>query len=238
MRLLDDSDLLVCWGPPPRPLSATRAKQHAYINLIISFWHADFIVGRLSAPVVVGAAAHLFRGEIGREFWQMQGANWKATATTRGRRSQRFVRLVDEGFTRARAAGPATPRPSTTCPIPHDRAVRETASTKGWKARGPAHKPGACLAARRGNDCLAGGVPGYSAWRDSRQASTARARPSAVGYSRGAPKRQIVRSRRRRAAGGHPLPVTAERNYVHGQHDQGGNAVGVGGAQLDADAVP
>jgi hypothetical protein len=109
MRLLDDPDLLVCWGPPPRPLSATRAKQHAYINLIISFWHADFIVGRLSAPVVTGAAAHLFHGEIGREFWQMQGTNWKTTAATRGRRSQRFVRLVDEGFTRAEADGPAIP---------------------------------------------------------------------------------------------------------------------------------
>ncbi|MFE0252243.1 DUF6082 family protein [Streptomyces sp. NPDC059010] len=107
--LLNDPDLLVCWGPPPRPISASRAKQHAYVNLIISFWHADFIVHRLNAAVVQGAAAHLFQGEIGREFWEMQGENWKSTATTRGRRSKRFAELVDEGFARACAAGPPIP---------------------------------------------------------------------------------------------------------------------------------
>ncbi|GAA3836101.1 hypothetical protein GCM10022403_080880 [Streptomyces coacervatus] len=109
LRLLDDPDLLVCWGPPPRPIPVKRAKQHAYVNLIVSFWHADYIVGRLSEEVVRGAAAHLFRGEIGREFWDMQGENWKSTASTRGRRSERFVELVDEGFVRARAAGPPIP---------------------------------------------------------------------------------------------------------------------------------
>ncbi|MDC0771694.1 DUF6082 family protein [Streptomyces sp. HD] len=107
--LLNDPELLVCWGPPPRPVPALRAKQHAYVNLIISFWHADFIVHRLSASVVQGAAMHLFRGEIGREFWEMQGGNWKATATARGRRSRRFAELVDEGFSRACAAGPPIP---------------------------------------------------------------------------------------------------------------------------------
>ncbi|GGN81450.1 hypothetical protein GCM10011579_068040 [Streptomyces albiflavescens] len=109
MRLLEDPDLLVCWGPPPRPISAIRAKQHAYVNLIVSFWHADFIVGRLTDAVLQGAATHLFQGEIGREFWEMQGENWKNTAATRGRRSSRFVELVQEGFVQAQAAGPPIP---------------------------------------------------------------------------------------------------------------------------------
>jgi len=106
LRLLDDPDLLVCWGPPSRPMSVKRAKQHAYVNLIVSFWRADYIVGRLSGEVVQGAAAHLFQGEIGRDFWDMQGENWKATASTRGQRSKRFVDLVEAGFAQAVSAGP------------------------------------------------------------------------------------------------------------------------------------
>lgn len=109
-RSVDDADLAIAWGPVAGSLRLTRSqlKQFTYTNMIINFWHSDYILSgwRMSDEVVKFQTTRLFQGEVGREFWALFAEDWHKTAL-RGRRSRRFLQIVDQSFEAAQAAGPA-----------------------------------------------------------------------------------------------------------------------------------
>ncbi|MGW1667271.1 DUF6082 family protein [Streptomyces sp. NPDC002324] len=105
---LDDRELRVCWGPARERLTPVRWRQFTYTNMILSFWHSEFTLARGAAAdaVLKANASRLFQGEIGREYWTMWAAGWRVTMS-HGRRSRRFIRILDQAFDQAQAAGPA-----------------------------------------------------------------------------------------------------------------------------------
>jgi hypothetical protein len=110
-RSLDDPDLALVWGPPvPHQITALQLKQFTYANMIVSFWHSDYVLGgwRMSDEALKVLSTHFFQGEVGREYWTMFGAGWREGGA-RERRSRRFLEILNRSFEAAVAAGPAVP---------------------------------------------------------------------------------------------------------------------------------
>ncbi|MFJ8605667.1 DUF6082 family protein [Streptomyces sp. NPDC093675] len=102
---LEDPDLRVCWGPPLTPVTATQYRQFVYTNMIISFWHSEYTLGggAASDAIIRFNATRLFQGAVGREYWASWSSGWRETSF--GRKSRRFVHILDEAFEAARALG-------------------------------------------------------------------------------------------------------------------------------------
>jgi hypothetical protein len=68
------------WGHDSRKFGGPEAsRQIAYINLIVSFWESSYRLGGMQADSLRGDLAVLFRGEAGRQFWNlaaMTGYKW------------------------------------------------------------------------------------------------------------------------------------------------------------------
>lgn len=108
-RALDDPDLSMCWGPlTSQQITSARTKQFTYINMIISFWHSDYILTgwRADDEALRFLAGKLFNGEVGREFWALFADDWRIGLAD-ARRSRRFLDILDEAHERAVASGPA-----------------------------------------------------------------------------------------------------------------------------------
>jgi hypothetical protein len=108
---IDDPDLALVWGPPvPHKLTPLQLKQYTYANMIVSFWHSDYLLGgwRMTDEALAGLSAQFFRGQVGREFWALAGAGWRVGAV-RERRSRRFLEILNRSYETAVSAGPAVP---------------------------------------------------------------------------------------------------------------------------------
>ncbi|MER5464589.1 DUF6082 family protein [Streptomyces sp. NPDC002668] len=101
--------LQVCWGPPPRPIQAQRWKQFTYTNMIVSYWHSQYVLDGVGEAALRSNATRLFRGEVGREYWTVWGAGWREAMSGQGRKSQRFIRIVERAFEAAESEGPPIP---------------------------------------------------------------------------------------------------------------------------------
>ncbi|MFB7337563.1 DUF6082 family protein [Streptomyces adustus] len=66
-----------------------------------------FRIGHLSIEKRAVKLDGHFRGEIAREQWEREGSGWRSTMEAGDRRDRAFVRLVDERYQTAVAAGPA-----------------------------------------------------------------------------------------------------------------------------------
>jgi hypothetical protein len=84
--------------------STDRYRQHGYINLIVSFWQNDYVLGGSSDQALRGAASSLFRGEAGRDFWA--DTRDLRLQSSEGRRDRRFCYIMEEEYQKAVAAGP------------------------------------------------------------------------------------------------------------------------------------
>ena len=101
---LEDPAYQRCWGSDPRAhASPDDYRQQVYLNLIMTYWERDYVMGGFHERALRHAAARLFRGEAGRRFWAESGEIRAETADTR--RARRFCRIVDEEYQNALALG-------------------------------------------------------------------------------------------------------------------------------------
>ncbi|MFD0435566.1 DUF6082 family protein [Streptomyces chartreusis] len=108
-RALDEPELRVCWGPHPHAVTSQRWRQFLYCNMIVSFWHSEYILRRSTDETVKFLTKRFFEGEIGREYWSTWGAGWREAMQAEGVRSRKFTDLVDGSFRAAEAVGPPLP---------------------------------------------------------------------------------------------------------------------------------
>jgi hypothetical protein len=99
-----------CWGPIDFARSDEELRQHAYTNLIVSYWQSRFEVGTFSETHLRAGAAAMFAAAPGRRFWTV--TRQVRLQTAHSRRSRRFHRILDEEYEKAVAAGPPASRPS------------------------------------------------------------------------------------------------------------------------------
>ncbi|MFF9819035.1 DUF6082 family protein [Streptomyces sp. NPDC014006] len=104
---LSDPDLLLAWSPPDTPVALKRHRQHLVTSLALGELLHRFRIGHLSVEKLAVKLDGHFRGEVAREQWQREGPGWRRTMGTGDRRDRVFVRLVEERYHAAVAAGPA-----------------------------------------------------------------------------------------------------------------------------------
>ncbi|MFD0120183.1 DUF6082 family protein [Streptomyces virginiae] len=104
---LSDPALLQAWSPPIAPVTLKRHQQHLITSLALGELLQRFRIGHLSIEKLAVKLDGHFRGEIAREQWEREGAGWRSTMGAGDRRDRVFVRLVNERYEVAVAAGPA-----------------------------------------------------------------------------------------------------------------------------------
>lgn len=104
---LSDPDLLQAWSPPVAPVTLKRHQQHLITSLALGELLQRFRISHLSVEKLAVKLDGHFRGEIAREQWEREGPGWRRTMEAGDRRDRVFVRLVDERYQAAVAAGPA-----------------------------------------------------------------------------------------------------------------------------------
>jgi hypothetical protein len=101
---LEDPVYQPCWGYAPEPSDVY--KQHFYLNLIISWWQHDYVLGGFPESALHHEVAQIFRGEAGRRFWaETRDYRIKVSGT---RKERRFWRIVNDEYRKAVAEGPPT----------------------------------------------------------------------------------------------------------------------------------
>ncbi|MEU1413279.1 DUF6082 family protein [Streptomyces sp. NPDC005731] len=108
-RALDEPDLRVCWGPYRDAVTPQRWKQFTYCNLIVTFWHTEYVLRRSTDEAVRGLTKRFFEGEVGREYWRTWGTGWREAMQGNGPRSRKFADILDAAFRAAEALGPPLP---------------------------------------------------------------------------------------------------------------------------------
>lgn len=103
---LSDPALLQAWSPPVAPVTLKRHQQHLITSLALGEWLQRFRIGHLSVDKLSVKLDGHFGGEIAREQWEREGPGWRRTMEAGDRRDRVFVRLVDERYQTAVAAGP------------------------------------------------------------------------------------------------------------------------------------
>ncbi|MEV6163155.1 DUF6082 family protein [Streptomyces sp. NPDC052052] len=104
---LSNPDLLQAWSPPVAPITLKRHQQHLITSLALGELLQRFRIGHLSVEKLAVKLDGHFCGEIAREQWEREGSGWRRTMEAGDRRDRVFVRLVDERYRAAAAAGPA-----------------------------------------------------------------------------------------------------------------------------------
>ena len=102
---LEDPVYQRCWGGGLRA-HATRDsyRQQVYLNLIVSNWEKDYVLGGFPEHALRGSAGYLFRGEAARTFWA--DARDVRLELSDNRRTRRFCRILEEEYQRATTSGP------------------------------------------------------------------------------------------------------------------------------------
>ena len=102
---LDDPIYQRCWGsnPAAHP-TRDHYRQQVYLNLIVSNWEQNYVLGGFREHALRGSLAWMFRGEAGRTFWAE--ARKVRLEMSESRRSRRFCRIVEEEYQKAVSSGP------------------------------------------------------------------------------------------------------------------------------------
>ncbi|WP_371784845.1 DUF6082 family protein [Streptosporangium subroseum] len=104
--LMDDPVYQRAHGfPDSPPHLKDEVRQRVYNNLWMSFWSISFELGTISEGEVRDATSTIFNGEASRIYWKNARA---VRARSAKGRQRRFVRIVDEEYREALAAGPPT----------------------------------------------------------------------------------------------------------------------------------
>lgn len=112
--------------------STDRYRQHGYINLIVSFWQNNYVLGGSSDQVLRGVAASMFRGEAGRDFWA--DTSDMRLQSAEGGRNKRFCQIMEEEYQKAISTGPPAieaEEPSSKPAIDHHNTLHNPMIKKG-----------------------------------------------------------------------------------------------------------
>jgi len=116
--------------------STDMYRQHGYINLIVSFWQNDYLLGGFSEHALRGVLSSFFRGEAGRNFWA--DTRDLRLQESEGRRDRRFCQIVEEEYRKAVATGPPA--------IKADLSLSGAAADQQVTTRNPVRKEAIMLA--------------------------------------------------------------------------------------------
>src|SRR5205823_1658724 len=75
-----------------------------YLNLIVSNWEQNYVLGGFREHALRCSLAWMFRGEAGRTFWAE--ARKVRPEMSESRRARRFCGIVEEEYQRAVTSGP------------------------------------------------------------------------------------------------------------------------------------
>ncbi len=107
MRMaMDDPRYMECWGPYLTETFDSES-QFTYVNLIVSQWYAEYLVGSISDRSLRGNASSVFASVPGHKYWEAAGANWRDNYS--GRRVRRFHLILDETYRKAVERPPVKP---------------------------------------------------------------------------------------------------------------------------------
>jgi hypothetical protein len=102
---LQDQVYQRCWGDNPSAYPTQDAyRQHSYVNLIVSYWEREFVLGNFSRSAVRDLLTLLFRGEVGRSFWA--DVHEFRSRNARNRKERHFCKIASEEYSKAIAGGP------------------------------------------------------------------------------------------------------------------------------------
>lgn len=116
MRLaMEDPLYAEIWAPLNPPGNFSVQRQHMYVNLVISHWEMEYVLGNMTDEHLRAIAHGVFSTAAGRRYWQYARPTRMASAV--GHRERRFNRFLDNEYTRASAGsaaglprqGPAVP---------------------------------------------------------------------------------------------------------------------------------
>jgi len=79
-------------------------RQNAYLNLIISYWERDFVLGEIPDRRLRLMSTSLFGGAAGRMYWATI-RNYRLAAA-KDRKGRRFIQIVDEEYRNSIRSGP------------------------------------------------------------------------------------------------------------------------------------
>lgn len=96
--------------------STDKYRQHGYINLILSFWQDNYVLGGFRDHELRSAGSGLFRGEAGRDFWAE--TREMRFASSGGHRDKRFCQILEEEYQKAIIAGPPAVKAEAPFPDP------------------------------------------------------------------------------------------------------------------------
>lgn len=107
---LDDPGYLAALGGPGGQIAYSRARKGMYLNLWLAYWEMLFELGDLSeAELRLNVGGQFFNSSEARAFWSSGAETWSELMKSQPRAKRaRFVRLVDDEYQKALAAGPPT----------------------------------------------------------------------------------------------------------------------------------
>jgi hypothetical protein len=87
-------------------------RTHIYLNLMVMYWRAAFLLGNMNEAGLRHAVATLFTVRSRCDWWAMARASYELMSGFRGSRSRRFFDAVEAEFQRAIAGFTSNPEPS------------------------------------------------------------------------------------------------------------------------------
>lgn len=95
---MTDPRYMECWGPFLTD-SFEAESQFTYVNLIVTQWHAQYVLGEAGGDLLRATASSVFLSKPGRAYWESAGTFWRDNYPDR--RSQKFYRILDETYREA-----------------------------------------------------------------------------------------------------------------------------------------
>jgi hypothetical protein len=103
---LENPAFISSWGyVPAEGASLDDVRRMGYTNMIVSFWSTSYITRSLGESELRLNFAHMFKGEVGRNYWERSRDEWREPA--KDRRRKKFFNIADAEYRKAIAAGPA-----------------------------------------------------------------------------------------------------------------------------------
>jgi Family of unknown function (DUF6082) len=129
---IENPSFISSWGyVPTEGSSLDDVRRVGYTNMIVSFWSTSYVTRRLDESELQLNFAQMFKGEVGRNYWEGSRDEWHESA--RDRRRKKFFNIADAEYHKAIAAGPALVSSNSWSDQESDQESRITARPGGHR---------------------------------------------------------------------------------------------------------